>query len=188
MSDQYPVGALDIPEEIYACRVGDIYRVRLIPADKYRLDGIRYSGFRAEISWKSDRSGLRECFQVTYGASATSQKDFSINRLFKRDLTFSPYPMDSETNTEYRAAWEACKIDDLIRTQMLPIGQYIVLASLASWRRAQSAYHLPRQQECIEDMWEFAEEAITALVTQFPDEAIPFPIPRPEPVASFGMR
>lgn len=177
---------LDIPEVIHARRVHDTYDVRLVPmCSRVRPDGPS-SSFTAEVRWTSPRTGKPLSFSVEYMINPQRGQIY-VDRTYSTDLVFTPYPRDEATFKEFHFAWENAGVEDLVQGLKLELGRYCLLVHCEQWRRAFTA-DVPRRQELIEDMWDFADEAMTALVEQFPEEEHTFPMPIPEPVAGFGFR
>lgn len=177
---------LNIPEIIHARRVHELYDVRLVAMRSKVSPDWPSSSFTTEVDWTSARTGKPLSFSVEYMVSAQLGQIY-IGRSYPADLVLKPYPPDAATFEEFHYVWRAAGIEDLVEGLKLELGQYCLLVHCEQWRRAFTA-DVPRRQELIEDMWDFADEAMTALVEQFPEEEHTFPIPMPEPVAGFGFR
>lgn len=177
--DPLTLPPFEIPALIHQCRIGN-YDVKVLPGGGLQKNGDRQSGVRVDIRWISEKTGQVEGFEVIYVVH-WYEDTFSISRYgFKGDLWFDPWPQTDEAYSEYYAAWTATDAESLVQSQAREICRYRVLQSLEDWRLAHTAYHLPRQQEWIEDSWLWADRAMMCFLRQFPDEDHPFPVQIPE--------
>jgi hypothetical protein len=187
LTDPRDLPAFLVPEAIYTCRVKDIYDLRLLPGGRRMKNGERRSGFRAELSWHSSRIACRRSVEVEFSVDCL-QGDVWIRQTYHPDLVFEPYPQGYHDLNESCAAWRDADVDALVQSLKLEICRFELLVIVDKWRWALTAHHLPRQQELIEDMAMFVDQAMTSLMTQFPDVEHVFPIPLREPMAGLAMR
>tara|TARA_A100001391_G_scaffold149716_1_gene107168 strand:- start:3967 stop:4530 length:564 start_codon:yes stop_codon:yes gene_type:complete len=180
--DPQDMTPLDIPRVIHACRLRDRYDVEIVSREGFG------PSFSVEVSWISPRTRQQERFSVDYSAHCSCDEIW-ISRYCGRDLVFHPSPQDNDTYIELLDVWRDAGIEDLVHSQKLAIGRYSLAKTIESWRRSffLTEQTPERRQEFIDDAWFFAEQAMSALLTQFPDEDHIFPTPLPEPIAGFGM-
>ena len=178
----------DIPEVLHSMVTPHGYEVEILPGGAIMGNGQRRSGIRVAVSWLSNRTGCHTSFEVEHTVHCQSRMVSIAPYGFKGDLPFVPWPQDYATMEEFHTIWRALNVDDILEEQKLSLGRYCLIDMLERWRVSIGRAAPDRRPQLLEDLMYWADEAMTALITEFPDEEHVFPLPLPEPIASFGLR
>jgi len=138
-SDVIPV---EMPEDLFASRLRDMYDFRLLPGGLFMGNGERCSGVRAELSWRSHRTGAPLRFEIQYSVSCSQSKVW-VSRTDSSGLAFYPYTSDHKTFDEFCNAFREADVEAAVQSRKLELGRYELLRLTQMWHQALSADHLP---------------------------------------------